>query len=118
VLNNSDSVTGGPNGISRIGRPSLFGYAFSTPLDYYYLILVIAVITVFAMNRLMVSRIGRAWIAIREDEIAAEAMGINTFRLKLLAFVVASAWAGLTGVFFARRWPLSRPRASPSSSPS
>jgi len=111
VLNNSDSVTGGPNGISRIGRPSLFGYAFSTPLDYYYLILVIAIVTVFAMNRLMVSRIGRAWIAIREDEIAAEAMGISTFRLKLLAFVVASAWAGLTGVFFAAKMAFVSPES-------
>jgi branched-chain amino acid transport system permease protein len=111
VLNNSDSITGGPNGISRIGRPSLFGYVFSTPLDYYYLILVIAVITVFAMNRLMVSRIGRAWIAIREDEIAAEAMGINTFRLKLLAFVIASAWAGLTGVFFAAKMAFVSPES-------
>jgi branched-chain amino acid transport system permease protein len=111
VLNNSDSVTGGPNGISRINRPSLFGYVFSKPLDYYYLILVIAIITVFAMNRLMVSRIGRAWVAIREDEIAAEAMGINTFRLKLLAFVIASAWAGMTGVFFAAKMAFVSPES-------
>ena len=111
VLNNSDSVTGGPNGISRISRPSLFGHVFSSPLDYYYLILVIAIITVFAMNRLMVSRIGRAWVAIREDEIAAEAMGINTFRLKLLAFVIASAWAGMTGVFFAAKMAFVSPES-------
>jgi branched-chain amino acid transport system permease protein len=101
VLNNWDSLTGGPNGIARIGRPALFGYTFSKPLDYYYLILVIAVLTVLAMRRLIASRIGRAWVAIKEDEIAAEAMGINTFKLKLLAFVLASAWAGLVGVFFA-----------------
>jgi branched-chain amino acid transport system permease protein len=111
VLNNSDSVTGGPNGISRISRPSLLGHVFSTPLDYYYLILVIAIFTVFAMNRLMVSRIGRAWVAIREDEIAAEAMGINTFRLKLLAFVIASAWAGMTGVFFAAKMAFVSPES-------
>jgi branched-chain amino acid transport system permease protein len=111
VLNNSDSITGGPNGISRIGRPSLFGHVLSTPLEHYYLILVIAIITVFAMNRLMVSRIGRAWVAIREDEIAAEAMGINTFRLKLLAFVIASAWAGMTGVFFAAKMAFVSPES-------
>ena len=111
VLNNSDSITGGPNGISRIGRPSLFGHVFATPLEYYYLILVIAVVTVFAMNRIMTSRIGRAWVAIREDEIAAEAMGINTFRLKLLAFVIASAWAGMTGVFFASKMAFVSPES-------
>jgi branched-chain amino acid transport system permease protein len=111
VLNNSDSITGGPNGISRIGRPSLFGHVLATPLEHYYLILVIAIITVFAMNRLMVSRIGRAWVAIREDEIAAEAMGINTFRLKLLAFVIASAWAGMTGVFFAAKMAFVSPES-------
>jgi branched-chain amino acid transport system permease protein len=111
VLNNSDSVTGGPNGISGIARPSVLGHVFSSPLEYYYLILIIAIITVFAMNRLMASRIGRAWVAIREDEIAAEAMGINTFRLKLLAFVVASAWAGMTGVFFAAKMAFVSPES-------
>ena len=67
--------------------------------------------TVFAMKRIMKSRIGRAWIAIREDEIAAEAMGINTFRLKLLAFVLGSAWAGLTGVFFAAKMAFVSPES-------
>jgi len=66
---------------------------------------------VFAMSRLMTSRIGRAWVAIREDEIAAEAMGINTFRLKLLAFVIGSAWAGLTGVFFAAKMAFVSPES-------
>lgn len=111
VLNNSDSLTGGPNGIARIGRPELFGYTFSTPLDYYYLILFVVVLTVLAMRRLMVSRIGRAWVAIKEDETAAEAMGIDTFRLKLLAFVIASAWAGLAGVFFAGKMAFVSPES-------
>jgi branched-chain amino acid transport system permease protein len=111
VLNNWDSLTGGPNGIARVGRPSLFGAAFSTPLQYYYLILAIAAVTVFAMRRLIASRIGRAWIAIREDEVAAEAMGINTFRLKLLAFVLASGWAGLAGVFFAGKMAFVSPES-------
>lgn len=111
VLNNWDSLTGGPNGISRIGRPVLAGYVLNRTIDFYYLILAIAVMTVFAMKRLMASRIGRAWIAIREDEIAAEAMGINTFRLKLLAFVIGSAWAGLTGVFFAAKMAFVSPES-------
>lgn len=111
VLNNWDSLTGGPNGVPRIGRPSLFGHVFSRPLEYYYLILVFAVLTVFAMRRLIASRIGRAWLAIKEDEIAAEAMGINVFRLKLLAFVLASAWAGAVGVFFAGKMAFVSPES-------
>ena len=111
VLNNWDSVTGGPNGISKIGRPVMAGYTLATTLDFYYLILVIAIITVFAMKRLINSRIGRAWIAIREDDVAAEAMGIDTFRLKLLAFVIGSAWAGLAGVFFAAKMAFVSPES-------
>ncbi|HEX9022194.1 MAG TPA: branched-chain amino acid ABC transporter permease [Nitrospirota bacterium] len=111
VLNNWDGLTGGPNGISKIGRPVIAGYTLHTTLDFYYLILVIVLITVFVMHRLIHSRIGRAWIAIREDETAAEAMGINTFRLKLLAFVLGSAWAGLVGVFFAAKMAFVSPES-------
>jgi branched-chain amino acid transport system permease protein len=111
ILNNWDSLTGGPNGISKIGRPVLGGYTLHRTLDFYYLILVIVIITVFAMKRLIVSRIGRAWIAIREDETAAEAMGINTYLFKLLAFVVGSALAGLTGVFFAAKMAFVSPES-------
>ena len=111
VLNNWDSLTGGPNGVSGIGRPVLFGHALTRPLEFYYLILVIAALTVFAMHRIMDSRIGRAWVAIREDEVAAEAMGVNTFRLKLLAFVLASAWAGMAGVFFASKMAFISPES-------
>src|SRR5512143_198732 len=111
VFNNWDSLTGGPNGISKIGRPALAGYRLSGALDFYYLILVIAVFTVFAMHRLMEPRIARAWVAIPEDETAAEAMGINTFRLKLLAFVIGSAWAGAAGVFFAAKMAFGSPES-------
>ncbi len=103
VLNNWNRVTGGQNGISGISRPAVAGHVLSGPLDFYYLILAIAIISVFGIRRLMHSRIGRAWVAIREDEIAAEAMGINTFRLKILASVLGSAFAGLAGVFFAAK---------------
>ena len=111
VLNNWDRVTGGPNGIANIKRPVIAGYTLHTTLDYYYLVLVIVIITIFAMYRLISSRIGRAWIAIREDEVAAGAMGINTFRLKLLAFVLGSAWAGLAGVFFAAKMAFVSPES-------
>lgn len=111
VLNNWDSVTGGPNGIADIPRPVLLAYPFTKPADFYYLILAFLVLSVLAMRRLIASRIGRAWIAIREDEIAAETMGINTFRLKLLASVIASAWAGAVGVFFAAKMAFVSPES-------
>jgi len=111
VLNNWDSMTGGPNGISKIGRPVIAGYELHTTLDFYYLILLLVIITIFAMHRLIASRIGRAWIAIREDEVAAEAMGVNTYRMKLLAFVLASAWAGIAGVFFSAKMAFVSPES-------
>ena len=111
VLNNWVSLTGGPNGISKIGRPMINGHVLSSTLDFYYLIVFIVAVTIYAVHRLMFSRIGRAWIAIREDEVAAEAMGIDTFRLKLLAFVLGSAWAGLAGVFFAAKMAFVSPES-------
>lgn len=111
VLNNWDDVTGGPNGISRIPRPMISGYELHSTLDFYYLILVIAAAVVFGMHRLVSSRIGRAWIAIREDEIAAEAMGIETYRLKLIAFVLGSSVAGMAGVFFAAKMAFVSPES-------
>ncbi len=111
VLNNWDAVTGGPNGISKIGRPVILGYTLHTALDFYYLILVIVAIIIVAMRRLIASRIGRAWIAIREDEVAAEAMGINSFKLKMLAFVIGSTCAGAAGVFFAAKMAFVSPES-------
>jgi branched-chain amino acid transport system permease protein len=111
ILNNWDSMTGGPNGISKIGRPVIAGYKLHTTLDFYYLIIVIVIITIFAMHRLIASRIGRAWVAIREDEVAAEAMGVNTYRMKLLAFVLGSAWAGIVGVFFSAKMAFVSPES-------
>jgi branched-chain amino acid transport system permease protein len=111
ILNNWDRMTGGPNGISKIARPVIAGYELHTALDFYYLITVIVIITIFAMHRLITSRIGRAWVAIREDEVAAEAMGVNTYRMKLLAFVLGSAWAGVVGVFFAAKMAFVSPES-------
>jgi len=100
VLNNWDSLTGGPNGISGVPRPGIGPLSFHSMTAYYFLVLAMLVLTVFVVRRLNDSRIGRAWIAIREDETAAEAMGVNTTGLKLLAFALGAVLAGLAGVFY------------------
>jgi branched-chain amino acid transport system permease protein len=115
VLNNWDSVTQGPNGILGISPPGLFlptvsagGFEFAhvylKNLTWlYYLILAIAVITMVAVYRLNHSRVGRAWMAIREDETAAELTGIHTTRMKLFAYVLGAIFAGFAGAFFAAK---------------
>jgi branched-chain amino acid transport system permease protein len=111
VLNNWDSVTNGPNGILNIGRPAIGRFVFSQPIHFYYLILAIDLITIFAVWRLSRSRIGRAWMAIREDETAAETMGMDTMRLKILAFALGATWAGIAGVFFAGKFAFVSPES-------
>jgi branched-chain amino acid transport system permease protein len=101
LVNNLFGITGGANGLSSIDRPSLFGMVLRKPIYHYYLMLFFLVITIFAVKRLENSRLGRAWMYVREDEVAAEAMGIDTTRVKLLAFVLGSGWAGLAGALYA-----------------
>lgn len=101
VLNNWDELTRGPNGILGIARPEVCGFKFTAPLHYYYLILCFILIGIFIFNRLNNSRLGRAWVAIKDDELAASVMGINVMRLKLLAFAISAAFAGIGGAFFA-----------------
>jgi len=101
TLNNWDSVTRGPNGILNIDPPSIGSFTFSHPLHYYYLHLVLATFTAFILYRLSGSRLGRAWVAMREDETAAEAMGVPTLRMKLLAFSLSAFFGGVAGVLFA-----------------
>lgn len=103
VLNNWDSVTGGPNGILMIPRPQFFGISLGTPLGYYFIILGLVLLTGFFIYRLIHSPIGRAWLAIREDELAAASCGIPVVKFKLFAFALGAAIAGLAGVFFAGR---------------
>ncbi|MDD3313545.1 branched-chain amino acid ABC transporter permease [Pseudodesulfovibrio sp.] len=103
ILNNWMALTNGPNGILGIPRPELFGFDFRSLASLYYVILAIAVVTVLSVYRLNYSRIGRAWEAIREDETAAELMGVNTFLLKLLAYAMGATFAGFAGAFFAAR---------------
>jgi branched-chain amino acid transport system permease protein len=103
LVNNIFGITGGANGLSGLDRPVLFGFVLREPIYHYYLVLLFLIITIFAVRRLEHSRLGRAWMYVREDEVAAEAMGINTTRVKLLAFVLGSGWAGLAGALYAAK---------------
>jgi branched-chain amino acid transport system permease protein len=103
LVNNIFGITGGANGLSGIDRPALFGVVLREPIYHYYMVLFFLVITIFATQRLQDSRLGRAWRYVREDEVAAEAMGVDTTRVKLLAFVLGSGWAGLAGALYASR---------------
>ncbi|MCK4258462.1 MAG: branched-chain amino acid ABC transporter permease [Halanaerobiales bacterium] len=98
---NWTSLTRGPMGIPGIPFPTLFGFRLTTNTHFYYIILAIAVIMLFATNRVLNSRIGRAWIAIREDETAARSMGVATFKYKLLNLIYGTFWAGVAGAFYA-----------------
>src|SRR5690606_1934343 len=102
----------GPKGLGQIDsvkffgldlgrRLELFGYDISSVTLYYYLFLALVLVTIFVSYRLEDSRIGRAWMAIREDEIAAKAMGINTRNMKLLAFGMGASFGGVAGAMFA-----------------
>ncbi|MGI6655356.1 MAG: high-affinity branched-chain amino acid ABC transporter permease LivM [Desulfobulbus sp.] len=106
VLENWTSFTGGPAGIANIPRPGLFGLELSLDgsiIYLYYLLLGMAGCTILVVSRLRDSRIGRAWFALREDEIACQAMGIDRTRIKLAAFALGATWAGMAGVFFAAK---------------
>lgn len=104
LTNNLDkplNITNGPQGITPIAPPRLLGFAMDKPIHFYFIGLVIMLLAIVAMRRLQVSRIGRAWSAIREDEIAAQAMGVPLVKLKLLAFSSHAAFAGAMGMLFA-----------------
>lgn len=103
LLNNWDSLTYGPNGISGIARPSLLGISFEGLDYYYYFVLIITIIVLIVINNVHASKVGRAWISIREDEIASSAMGINTMAYKLYSFAFGAFWAGLAGALFAAK---------------
>ncbi len=111
VLNNWDSVTRGPNGIGGIERPYLLGMPMNKLSYYYYLVLAFALITVFVVKRVHASRIGRAWIAIREDEIASSSVGVNTTAYKLYAFAFGAFWAGLAGALFSAKMQFVSPES-------
>lgn len=105
TLSNWDSLTNGPKGLPRVGETipaaSIFGMTLSTNLHYYYLILVCVIAAIWICSRLNQSRLGRAWVAIREDEVAAELMGIEVTQQKVVAFGLSAMFAGLAGAIFA-----------------
>lgn len=106
VLENWNEFSFGPSGISGIPRPGLFGMEMGmhdATVYLYFLMILLCIITIFVVNRLQDSRIGRALLALREDEIACQAMGIDKTRVKLTAFALGSTWAGLVGVIFAAK---------------
>jgi branched-chain amino acid transport system permease protein len=96
-------LTGGPKGINPINRPWLPGlgeFTASNPIPWYYLILAIMLFSIFFILRLRNSRLGRAWTAMREDELAAQSMGIDIVRTKLLAFAMGATFSGFAGAFY------------------
>ena len=114
LLNNLSrpvNITSGPQGIARIDPFQIDGFSFASyqtiagldfsgPIKYYYLLIVVMLAVIVVNLRLQNSRIGRAWEAIREDEIAARAMGINTRNMKLLAFDMGATFGGIAGGIF------------------
>ncbi len=132
-LRNLTDITGGPNGISNIDKPTLFGLSFDRRaaegaqtfheyfgLDYnpiskviylYLIALLLALVALFVINRLLRMPIGRAWEALREDEIACRALGLNPTVIKLSAFTLGAAFAGFAGSFFAARQGLVTPES-------
>ncbi len=101
VLLNWTDLTRGSMGIPGIPSPALFGQSLDSPFFYYYFILSMVLLIIAAMGRMIDSRMGRALIAIRENEIAAKSMGINTTAYKIQAFAIAAFFSGLAGSFYA-----------------
>ncbi|MBW1667797.1 MAG: branched-chain amino acid ABC transporter ATP-binding protein/permease [Deltaproteobacteria bacterium] len=95
------NITGGPNGLPDLDFAHIFGFTFRTVTQYYYLVMFFALLVILASYRLKRSRLGRGWEALREDELAADAMGVNTTYMKLLAFGIGASIAGGAGAVFA-----------------
>lgn len=104
LANNMDkpfNLTNGPHGITPVAAPRLFGIGMERSIHFYFIGLAVMLITILLMRRMQVSRIGRGWAAMREDDIAARAMGVPLVRLKLMAFATGAAFAGVAGMIFA-----------------
>ncbi len=110
AFNNLDRWTGGPNGLLGIDRPNFFGFRFSVnPTPYFYLVLTLVAVTAYLLFRMSDSKMGRALVAIREDELAASCMGIPALQVKLCAFGLSSFIAGLAGAVFASKQTIVTP---------
>ena len=108
VANNLNGVTGGPVGVLGIPHPdvNLFGIHYTWSIDeipYYYILLAFVVIAVAGYHYIQESRVGRAWAAIREDEVAAESTGVNVLKYKVMAFAIGAATSGMAGMLFASK---------------
>lgn len=110
VLRNAADITNGAQGLPGVQTPSLFGYSFGfSSLPYYYTIVALTGLVVFVSYRLQYSRTGRAWLALREDELAAGPMGIDHVRYKLLAFATGAGIAGIAGSFYVAKLTTATP---------
>ena len=106
IMENWNEFSFGPSGIANIPRPGFFGVEMNieqVTIYVYFLMVGMSLFTIFVVNRLQDSRIGRAWIALREDEVACQAMGIDKRKTKLMAFALGATWAGFAGVIFAAK---------------
>ncbi|KOO42852.1 branched-chain amino acid ABC transporter permease [Priestia koreensis] len=106
IFNNLDkpiNITNGAMGLSSITPPEIFGIKLIYPNQFYFVTLVILLFVIFTVRRLEHSKIGRSWKAVRENEIAAQAMGIPLVRTKLLAFAIGASFSGMMGVVFAAK---------------
>ncbi|WP_022666756.1 high-affinity branched-chain amino acid ABC transporter permease LivM [Desulfospira joergensenii] len=106
VLENWSEFSNGPAGIANIPKPGFFGLDMSlqaSTVYLFYIIVGLVIFTIFFINRLENSRIGRAWIALKDDEIACQSMGIDKAKTKLRAFALGATWAGMGGVVFAAK---------------
>jgi ABC-type branched-subunit amino acid transport system permease subunit len=111
VFTNASKYTGGVNGISGVYKPNILGYEFGLldPVPFYLLMAVMLTVVILLIYRLQDSRLGRAWMAIREDELAAASNGVNTVTTKLLAFALGASTAGFAGVFNSAKLTLVSP---------
>jgi branched-chain amino acid transport system permease protein len=110
VVRNWSSLTNGAAGLNGVAAPKLFGWSFGVnSVPYYYVAIGLVALLIFISLRLRDSRTGRAWMAIREDEIAAGAMGVNRTKFKLLAFAIGAAFGGMTGVFYVAKLQTATP---------
>jgi branched-chain amino acid transport system permease protein len=106
IMENWNAFSFGPSGIANIPRPGFFGVDFTLHQNIiyiYFLMVAMAIFTIFVVRRLQDSRLGRAWMALREDEVACQAMGIDKWKTKLSAFGLGATWAGMGGVMFAAK---------------
>lgn len=101
LFRSGGELTGGANGLNSIPAPSIFSFRFSGPASYYFLVLTCLILVYITTHRLVNSQVGKAFISIGENEIAAECAGINVMKYKILAFMLSAGYAGLAGSLYA-----------------